>query len=234
MPRHSFGRCGIVKAGSVFDRVFSGIVLALLSPVLLVAAALVKCSSHGPALYRAQRAGVDGRSFVMYKFRTMRVGSDAGGAITAVRDPRVFRVGRGLRRTKIDELPQLLNVVRGEMALVGPRPEDIEIVRAHYDDFMRETLLVPPGITGPGSLHYFAGEDDLPGDPADARRVYLDSLLVKKISLDLVYVRNPSVRYKTQLLLRTALGIFRAERLFARQAEHEIQMAIQIENERHA
>ncbi|WP_183320802.1 sugar transferase [Flexivirga oryzae] len=216
----------------LFDRVFSVLVLAVLSPVLLVAGFLVRCTSRGPVLYRAERAGRDGRPFVMYKFRTMHVGSDQNGAITAAHDPRVFLVGRALRRMKIDELPQLANVVKGDMALVGPRPEDLNIVRHHYDDFMRESLLVRPGVTGPGSLHYFAEEEDLPGDPVEAQRVYLDSLLVKKIALDLVYVRNRSRRYKAELLLRTALGIVGAERIFARRAHHERELATQIQRER--
>lgn len=218
----------------MFDRIFAAVVLVVLSPVLAVAGLLVKLSSRGPVLYRARRAGIDGRPFEMYKFRTMHVGSDAGGAITAAKDPRVFRLGIGLRRLKLDELPQLVNVVRGEMALVGPRPEDLNIVQDHYDAFMRESLVVPPGITGPGSLHYFAEEGDLPADPAEAQRIYLDSLLARKIALDLVYVRNRSVRYKISLLARTLLGIVGAGRLFARQAGRELELADLIQSERNA
>jgi lipopolysaccharide/colanic/teichoic acid biosynthesis glycosyltransferase len=216
----------------VFDRLLAGAALVFLSPVLALAGLSVKLSSRGPVLYRAQRAGKDGQPFTMFKFRTMRVGSSSGGAITAARDSRVFPVGAALRRTKIDELPQLVNVVRGEMALVGPRPEDVEIVREHYDDFMRESLLVRPGVTGPGSLHYFADEDQLPEDPADALAFYLDNLLARKIALDLVFVRNPRFIYELSLLIRTLGGIVGRSRWFEAQAARELEMAAAILQER--
>lgn len=216
----------------VFDRLVAALALIGLSPVLSIAGLLVKLSSRGPVFYRAQRAGLGGTPFTMLKFRTMRVGSESGGPITGAQDPRVFPFGAVLRRTKIDELPQLINVVRGEMALVGPRPEDIAIVRRHYDDFLRESLLVRPGVTGPGSLHYFADEDQLPDDPAEAERVYLDKLLVQKIALDLVFVRNPTFRYELALLGRTLLGILGTGGLFAKQARRELEMAARILAER--
>ncbi len=217
---------------NLFDRLVAGLALALLSPVLAVSAALIKFASKGPIFYPAQRAGMHGRQFTMYKFRTMHSGSASAGAITAAGDPRIFPVGALLRRTKIDELPQLVNVIKGDMALVGPRPEDIGIVREHYDKFMWESLQVRPGITSPGSLHYFAEEDDLPDDPSEAQRVYLDSLLGRKIALDLVFVRNRTFGYELALIARTFLGIVGADHLFVRQAKRELALAAEIQNER--
>lgn len=217
---------------NLLDRVVAACALVVLSPVLGLAALLVRLTSRGPVLYRAQRAGLGGHRFTMFKFRTMRVGAASTGAITAARDPRVFAVGGLLRRTKIDELPQLINVLRGDMALVGPRPEDIGIVEEHYDDFMRESLLVRPGITSPGSLHYFADEGDLPNDPMEAQRAYLATLLVRKIALDLVYVRNRSFGYEMSLLVRTFLGIIGLAGLFRKQTQRELALAAQIVMER--
>lgn len=217
---------------NLLDRFVAGVTLALLSPLMAVVAALVKVTSPGPVFYRAQRVGMDGQPFTMFKFRTMHVGAAAGGAITASRDPRVFLVGRWLRKGKLDELPQLINVVRGEMAIVGPRPEDVRIVRDHYDAFMRESLTVRPGLTSPGSLHYFADEGALPDDPVEAQRIYLDRLLVPKIALDLVYVRNRTLRYQVELVARTAFGIVGLGRCFAANSERETELAREIEKER--
>ena len=143
----------------------------------------------------------------MYKFRTMSAGSDAHGAITGGRDARVFPVGRFLRRFKLDELPQLINVVLGDMALVGPRPEDPGIVQRHYKPWMMESLDVTPGVTSPGSLNYFAEEQALPDDADEAERVYAKIALPQKIAHDLVYVRNRSFVYDVDLLFRTGLSV---------------------------
>lgn len=199
----------------LLDRLLSLIALVVTSPLLLLAALGIRKASAGPVLYRAERAGVGGAPFTMYKLRTMHVGSADSGRITGTADARVFGVGAILRRLKLDELPQLVNVLRGDMALVGPRPEDLSIVREHYDAMMWETLTVPPGITSPGSLHYFADEASLPADPEAAEAVYLERLLPAKIALDLVFVRNRSVRYEIEILIRTLFGIVGLDRLFA-------------------
>jgi len=199
----------------LLDRSVSLIALALASPLLLFAALGIRRASPGPVLYRAERAGVGGVPFTMYKLRTMHVDAAASGRITSADDTRVFRWGATLRRFKLDELPQLVNVLRGEMALVGPRPEDTSIVREHYDALMWETLSVPPGITSPGSLHYFADEASLPTGLEDAEAVYLERLLPAKIALDLVFVRNRSHRYEVEILTRTLLGIIGCDRVLA-------------------
>lgn len=188
--------------------------LLLLGPFLLLSGLAIRLSSPGPVVFRAERMGRGGCMFVMYKLRTMTVGAHAGGLITGgAGDPRVFRVGRLLRAVKLDEVPQLVNVVRGEMAFVGPRPEATEIVRAHYEPWMWETLTVPPGIVGPGSLGYFLEEGNLPCNPADAERHYVEVLLPRKLARDLVFIRRRTLRYRVEILLRTFLGIVRLGRL---------------------
>lgn len=199
----------------LFDRVVALLAIVAGSPLVALAALAVKLSSPGPVIYRASRAGMGGTPFTMFKLRTMHVGADAGGQITASQDPRTFRAGRVIRKCKVDELPQLVNVIRGEMCLVGPRPEDVGIVRDHYTPTMLQTLSIPPGMTSAGSLHYFADEGSLPSDPAEAQRVYLERLLPAKIAVDIQYVRNPGFGHELQILLRTALAVLGLRRAFA-------------------
>lgn len=183
------------------DIVLSAAALIVLLPVLLAAAVAVRLSSEGPVFYRANRVGVGGRPFTMLKFRTMHV-NHGGHVITAQNDPRVFPVGAVLRKTKIDELPQLLNVLVGQMSIVGPRPEDPKIVDEHYTELQRETLNVRPGLSSPGSLYYYAyGEQLL--DTDDPERAYVERLLSVKLALDLVYVREASLAYDVNVILRT-------------------------------
>jgi lipopolysaccharide/colanic/teichoic acid biosynthesis glycosyltransferase len=205
----------------VIDKLLAAAGLVCSSPMVALAGLAIRLSSPGPVFFRARRAGVGGRPFTMLKLRTMHVGAESGGRITATSDARVFPVGAALRRLKLDEAPQLLNVLRGEMALVGPRPEDVAIVEERYDSLMWETLEVPPGMTSPGSLHYFTFEDMLPADPAEAERLYLEDLLPRKIALDLVYVRHRSVSYQLEILLRTALRVVGLGRLFQRRMAWE-------------
>lgn len=193
------------------------------SPVLAVAAAALRWSSPGPAVFRAQRVGQDGTPFVMLKLRTMHMDSSGGrrAPITGAADPRIFPVGSWLRRLKIDELPQLVNVLRGEMAFFGPRPEDPVIVERDYLPWMRETLVVPPGVVGPGSIGYYVEHDQIPQDPEAALDYYASVLLPRKLARDLVYVRHPSTRYRAELLARTILGIVGARNLATRLARRE-------------
>lgn len=191
----------------VLDAVLAAFGLLMSAPVMLLSAVGIRASSPGTVLYRAERAGLDGSPFTMYKFRTMHTGREWAGRITGGQDSRIFWFGRLLRGLKVDEIPQLANVLRGDMSIVGPRPEDMTIVREHYDTFMWESLTVPPGLTGPGSLDYFADEAGLPADPVEAEAVYVSELLPRKIALDLLYVRQPALRYYGGLIVRTALGI---------------------------
>jgi lipopolysaccharide/colanic/teichoic acid biosynthesis glycosyltransferase len=167
-------------------------------------------SNGGPAVHLPERRHADGyhgREFTMYKFRTMRV--DAGGAakpITAPDDARVFPFGAFLRATKIDELPQLINVLKGDMTLVGPRPEAPEIVRSHYtsDDLM--TLQVPPGVTSPGTIYYYTHCESMLATETVVDQ-YVQRLLPAKLALDRVYIKRPTVRYDIRLILRTIATI---------------------------
>jgi lipopolysaccharide/colanic/teichoic acid biosynthesis glycosyltransferase len=198
------------RAQRVFDVVVAAAGLAIAAPLLVIAALAIRWSSPGPVLYRARRVGRRGRHFTMYKLRTMHDGRAApGAAITASVDDRVFPAGRILRRAKIDELPQLINVLRGEMSIVGPRPEDPAIVERHYQPHHFLTLQVRPGLTSPGTLYYFTvGESQV--SPASAEQDYARAILPLKLALDLVYVRSAGLWYDVLLVARTLGAIARA------------------------
>ncbi|OLC05689.1 MAG: hypothetical protein AUH42_07045 [Gemmatimonadetes bacterium 13_1_40CM_70_11] len=187
----------------VLDVVLSSLALVAVSPLLAVAAVGIRLAAPGPILYRAERAGLHNRTFTMYKLRTMRLGQAYTSAVTAKNDPRVFPLGAFLRRTKVDELPQLFNILRGEMSLVGPRPEVPRMVELLYAPFHYETFRVLPGLTSPGSIYaYTHGEALL--DVSDPERCYAERLLPLKLALDLVYVRRASLFYDLTLIARTA------------------------------
>ncbi len=179
--------------------------LIVLAPVLLLAAAAVKLTSPGPALYRARRAGVGGRTFDVLKLRTMVAGADRQGTITAGADARITAAGRFLRRTKLDELPQLWNVLRGDMSLVGPRPESLNIAREHYTAEQRGALAIRPGLTCTGNLFHYVYQEHLePPAGESAEDFYVRRLLGPKLALDLHYVRHRSLVYDLKLLAQTA------------------------------
>jgi lipopolysaccharide/colanic/teichoic acid biosynthesis glycosyltransferase len=196
-----------------FDVSCSLAALLFLSPIMLLSGVAIALTSRGPIIYRARRTGRNGVIFVMYKFRTMHVheGGDQS-AITAPNDRRIFPIGNLLRKLKIDELPQLWNVVLGQMSIVGPRPEDPEIVENDYTALMRETLVVRPGLASPGSLFGSTHGDGYLSDD-DPQGSYVRQLLPLKMAIELVYVRNRSFGYDINiicrtvtLLARTALG----------------------------
>lgn len=193
-------------AKRLFDVIVCAIAIVLLSPVLLLAYFAVRLSSSGPALYRARRVGRGGEVFVMHKFRTMHTGSDAGSVITGAKDSRVFLVGRILRALKIDELPQLYDILIGRMSIVGPRPEDPKIVAQYYSPLSRETLNVAPGLSSPGSIHYYT-HSHLQLDDNDPERSYVEKLLPIKLAMDLVYMRRASLLYDLKIVLKTAVTI---------------------------
>jgi lipopolysaccharide/colanic/teichoic acid biosynthesis glycosyltransferase len=192
-----------VSARRLADVVLAAVALVVAAPVLLAAAVGIRLASPGPILYRARRIGLHGRAFTMYKLRTMHVVQSSASAITPLGDPRVFPFGALLRRAKLDEVPQLFNILRGDMAVVGPRPEDPRMVDLFYAPLHHETFRVLPGLTCPGSIYaYTHGEADL--DPADPERSYGEDLLPVKLALDLVYVRRASFAYDVSLMARTA------------------------------
>jgi len=190
----------------VFDAVAAALGLLLLSPLLLVLALLVKLTSPGPVFYRQQRAGRHGKLFRIAKFRSMFDGSDqTGPTLTSAGDRRVTPVGRVLRRLKLDELPQLWNVLTGEMSLVGPRPEVPHYVES-YSASQRRVLTVRPGITDPASIAY-RQEEQLLGAQPDPERYYREVVLPEKLSMNLEYVDHISFAYDLSLVLRTTGSI---------------------------
>jgi lipopolysaccharide/colanic/teichoic acid biosynthesis glycosyltransferase len=190
----------------LFDILVSLLLLLLFSPFLLVLCLVVKLSSPGPVFFRQQRVGKDGVHFQLLKFRSMYI-NKSGPAVTAGNDRRITPVGRWLRKLKLDELPQLFNVLRGEMSLVGPRPEVQKYVD-HYTEEQRQVLSVRPGITGVSQIEY-RDEEKLLAGRDDVEMFYISTVLPAKLSLDLQYVRQHSFWGDLVLLLRTALAIVR-------------------------
>jgi lipopolysaccharide/colanic/teichoic acid biosynthesis glycosyltransferase len=182
--------------------------LTVLSPLLVVAAIAVKCTSKGPALFGQERIGKDGVPFKIWKFRSMVSNADKiGPLITASGDSRITPIGRLLRQSKIDELPQFWNVLIGNMSVVGPRPELPFYVR-DYTPEQRQVLVVRPGITDPAALEY-RHEEAVLAKAADRERFYRDVLLPRKLGMNLEYIRKLSFRYDVALILRTVGAIFR-------------------------
>lgn len=185
----------------LFDIAASLVGLILLSPLMLFIAAAVKFQDGGPVLYRANRVGKDGRPFLLYKFRSMVIDADRMGAgITTSGDKRITRFGGFLRDTKLDELPQLLNVLRGDMSFVGPRPEDARYVRL-YTEQQRRVLTCRPGITSPASLEYRSEEELLTGD--DSLDRYEREILPHKLALELAYLERRTFWTDIKLILHT-------------------------------
>lgn len=190
----------------LFDILLSGIGLVLSSPLWVVAAIGIAISSPGPIFYYATRIGRGGMPFRMAKFRTMNVGTARESEITAPGDNRVFPLGRMIRLLKIDELPQLINIMRGEMSIVGPRPESDMIVVAHYTGWMRETLEVAPGLTSVGAVFGYSYGDTLI-DPARPEESYVERMLPAKLALERAYLERASFLGDLGAILRTALAI---------------------------
>ena len=189
-----------------FDVVCAALGLLVLSPVLLVCALLVGLSSPGGVLFRQERIGRDGVPFTIYKFRSMRQ-DNAGLKITTSGDSRITPVGKVLRKTKLDELPQLWNVLKGDMSFVGPRPEVREYTDL-YDEAQRQVLLVRPGITGLASIR-FRNENELLDASDDPNRTYIEEVMPQKIALDLEYIPHASVWYDIRLILETLVTVVR-------------------------
>ena len=186
----------------LFDIVMSGLGMLVLSPLFLVLVLWIKLDSKGPVFFRQLRVGKNNRDFRIFKFRSMRVGSDKGSQVTiGGRDPRITRSGYFIRKFKLDELPQLINVFVGDMSLVGPRPE----VR-HYVDYwtpeQMHVLDVRPGITDPASIK-FRNENELLESAEDPEKYYIDVIMQEKLRLYLEYVRNHSFLGDLGLIFKT-------------------------------
>lgn len=191
----------------VFDLFFAFIGLVLLSPLFLIIAIAIKIGSKGPVFYRGNRAGKGNKVFKILKFRTMYEceSSYQGPKVTCQDDPRVTKLGCWLRATKLNELPQLWNVVKGEMSLVGPRPEDPDIVNSWREEDRAEILSVRPGITSPASVIYHDEENLLSAN--NLMSVYLQEILPNKLRLDRLYVQNRSFTSDLDILFLTLLVI---------------------------
>ena len=203
---HSRARVMYDTLKRCLDVVGASFFLVLLSPLFAAAALAVRLSGPGPILFRQARVGRGGKPFDILKLRTMRASQRPGPLITTAGDPRVTRVGRVLRRWKLDELPQLINVLRGEMSFVGPRPE----VRRYVDMFAetyRELLAVRPGITDPASVA-FRDEEALLGRSPNAEELYVHEILPRKLELSQAYVRQRSLGLDLRLMARTVAAIF--------------------------
>ena len=190
-----------------FDVVVSAALLLPLLPFMAGVAVLIRVIDGRPVLHRAVRSGQGGRPFVMYKFRTMALGHAHTG-VTGPDDPRVTRVGRVLRRGRLDELPQLFNVLAGDMSLVGPRPEDPRFVAA-YTEEQEEVLTVRPGITSPTAIRFRDEAALLPSDPSLRDTYYADVVLPAKLALDLDYVRRRSFVSDLGILVETVAMLTR-------------------------
>ncbi len=189
------------------DILFSGVGLVLLSPIFLLVALLQKLTSRGPVFYTQERLGQGGKVFRIVKFRSMRVGGDGmGPPITWSGDPRVTPLGLFLRRYKIDELPQLWNVLKGEMSLVGPRPE-LPMYLAGYSPQQRRVLAVRPGITDLASLRY-RNEEVLLQESSTPEQYYRTVLLPQKLALNLAYLETVSFAQDVSLILQTVRALF--------------------------
>lgn len=190
----------------VLDFLCSLVVLVLLLPVWLVVALLIVLESRGGVFYVQKRVGKDNRDFNLYKFRTMRPDSDSKGLLTVgARDSRITRVGYFLRKYKIDEFPQLLNILKGDMSIVGPRPEVRKYVDLYTPEQMR-VLSVRPGLTDYASIRY-VNENEVLAASDDPERTYIEEVMPAKLALNLQYIDNQSLKEDSKLIFKTFTAI---------------------------
>lgn len=191
-----------------YDILFSLLGILFLSPIFLFLYIAIRLESKGGGFYKQLRVGRNGKDFYVYKFRSMRVGADKQGLITVGgRDTRITRIGYFIRKYKLDELPQLVNVLKGDMSLVGPRPEVRKYVEL-YTDGQRKVLSVRPGITDYASIEY-VDENTILGKAADADKAYVEQILPDKIRYNMKYINNQSVKEYFRIILLTVWSIVR-------------------------
>ena len=195
-----------------FDKVLALLMLIPLSPIILGIAIWIKLDSEGPVFYRQERITTYGRTFRIFKFRTMVKDADKmGAAVTQQNDPRISKVGRKLRKVRLDELPQLINVLIGDMCFVGVRPEVAKYVD-RYTDEMNATLLLPAGITSPASIEY-KDEDEViekfKGSGRSIDDIYVEEILPDKMKYHLKYIKEFSVINDIKIMIRTALAVIK-------------------------
>lgn len=204
--RHLSHMRASLAAKRAFDIVMSLIILIILSPLLLLVALAVKLDSRGPVFYRQVRVGRYGMDFKIYKFRTMVQDADKiGPPLTMGKDPRITRVGRIIRKCRLDEFSQLFNVLGGSMSLVGPRPEVRRYVDIYKPEYM-PTLLIRPGVTAPSSIA-FKDEDKILNAGGDPEKVYVEKILPPKMQLNLEYMEDISVFNDIKIMFRTLSAV---------------------------
>jgi lipopolysaccharide/colanic/teichoic acid biosynthesis glycosyltransferase len=191
----------------IFDIVVSFVALVVLSPFFLLLAIAVKIDSPGPVFYKQERVGRYNKNFKIYKFRTMVKDADKIGLpLTTGKDPRITRVGSFIRKLRLDEFSQLLNVLGGSMSLVGPRPEVRRYVDAYTPEYMA-TLLIRPGITAPSSIA-FKDEDKLLNEGGNPEKIYVEKILPQKMKMNLEYMRKISVWNDLRIIFQTIAAVF--------------------------
>jgi lipopolysaccharide/colanic/teichoic acid biosynthesis glycosyltransferase len=192
----------------LFDVISAMIGLAVLSPILSIIGLLIKLEDDGPVFYRGERVGRRGKTFKIYKFRTLVIDAERlGGSSTADDDPRITKIGRRLRKYKLDELPQLINVLKGEMSIVGPRPE-IKYYTDLYTEEERAILSVRPGITDWASI-WNSDEGAILAGSEDPDRAYMEQIRPEKVRLQLKYVRERSFINDLKIILQTFITILK-------------------------
>ena len=191
----------------IFDIISSLFGLILLSPFMIIIAILIKLDSKGPIFFRQVRVTKNGREFKIFKYRTMKVGSDKYSQITVGKDSRITKVGDFLRKYKLDEIPQLINVLIGDMSLVGPRPEVPKYV-ALYTEEQREILKVRAGITDYASIE-FSNENDILANETDPEKAYIEKIMPRKIELNKKYLSEISVMTDIKIILLTIKKILK-------------------------
>ena len=191
-----------------FDFILSLVGLVVLAPIFIVLAIWIKIDSQGPVFYKQVRVGQNGIDFGLFKFRSMVVDADKKGLITVGgRDPRITRSGYFIRKYKLDELPQLINVLLGDMSLVGPRPEVRKYVEL-YTDEQQKVLSVKPGITDYASIEYM-DENEILGKSNDPEKTYIEEIMPEKIKYNMKYINNKNLFEYFKIILLTVLKIVR-------------------------
>ena len=191
-----------------FDFILSLVGLVVLAPIFIVLAIWIKIDSKGPVFYKQVRVGQNGINFGLFKFRSMVVDADKKGLITVGgRDPRITRSGYFIRKYKLDELPQLINVLLGDMSLVGPRPEVRKYVDL-YTDEQQKVLSVKPGITDYASIEYM-DENEVLGKSSDPEKTYIEEIMPEKIKYNMKYIQNKNVSEYFKIIFLTLLKIVR-------------------------
>ena len=190
----------------IFDIIAAFVGVVVLSPLIILLCIIIPIDSKGSPFYSQKRVGRNNKDFNLYKFRTMRIGADKGGLLTVGgKDSRITRIGYWLRKFKIDEIPQLFNILKGEMSVVGPRPE----VRKYVDMYtprQMQVLNVRPGLTDLASIKY-VNENEILGQSSDPEKTYIEKIMPEKIELNLQYIEKQSFLYDLKLIFKTLSAI---------------------------